>query len=90
MSKGYLDTKLIEIAEVSGIPLYIVLDLFENKFEFFQECIRFAKSINNSVISFSVLIEENRELIKEFEETCKCQKEYIHTGLNPFIPISFI
>lgn len=90
IDKGIADTMLVDIAEATGIPLYIILDLFQNKREIFEECVRFAQSISACQSSFSVLIEENRELISEFEEKRKCQKKYIHTGLNPFMPISFL
>ncbi len=85
--KGFEDTKMHCVADVSDAPLYILLELFEDKTGMYKQCLEYAEGILNNNNSCKA----NRILAKDFCKSCRNKKaECLHLGINPFMPLSFI
>ncbi len=80
--KGFDETKMYEVAEASSSPLYILLELFEDKTGMYKHCLEYADSVIESKTRDEQLIEAFRKSLHNKNE------EYRHSTVNPFMPIS--
>lgn len=91
-ARGFEDTKMHDVAEASSSPLYILLELFEDKQTMFNQCKQYAEGlISNKEAAEDMKLSETIDMMKDFcKSSGAAPREYNHTAINPLIPIWII